>query len=203
MSRQRINFLQVPARRLNPLSPGGMVWISVGLVVLLALIGLGLRWQVAVHESIASERADALAALERDVAALRNRLPPTTTDDTLAAAVRERARELEQGEQLLNALDQRMRRSSPRFSDVLASLAREPLDGIWLERVVIVRDGGLLFQGQAVDADRVPAFVERLGREPELIGRMFRTLRIDRADTEARTVSFSLIGMGVDDAADQ
>ncbi|MEX0732045.1 MAG: hypothetical protein WED00_16940 [Aquisalimonadaceae bacterium] len=203
MTRQRINLHQPPPRRVDLLSTTGMVWLVAGLVLALTLVSASLAWQAAASEEATADLAASVRSMEDGIARMRADLPPAEADRALTEAANERDRRLATGEHLLAGLGARISEPSAGFSSVLASLAREPLDGVWLERIVIGREGGLLFEGQAVNADRIPLFVERLGREPELIGREFSTLRIERPATDARSVSFSLIGVGVGDERDR
>lgn len=203
MSRQRINLYQLPPRRIDLLSPTGLVCLLAGLITVLVLVSASLSWQASASEDAAKALAARLQSLEVETAGMRREIASASADSKLVGAVQERERRLAGGAALLAGLSERMSEPSSGFSSVLASLAREPLDGVWLQRIVVGAEGGLLFEGRAVDADRIPRFVERLGREPELIGREFSTLRIERGGAGSRSVSFSLVGMGVNDARDQ
>lgn len=202
MNRQRINLYQRPARRLDMLSPVGLACLLCGLLVILGLASAGLAWKASHNEQAARELAASVQQLESEAVRLRSRLASSSADQMLVSAIDQREQQLANGERLLAGLGERLSDTSLGFSSVLASLAREPLDGVWLRRIVIGSEGGLLFEGRAVNADRIPRFVERLGREPELIGREFRTLRIERNGANERSISFSLVGMGVIDARD-
>jgi len=67
------------------------------------------------------------------------------------------------------------------YSDTLRALARVSVDGVWLTRVDFAAGSGeLSLSGQAVRAELVPAYLERLRADKALRGQSFAVLEVTR-----------------------
>lgn len=65
------------------------------------------------------------------------------------------------------------------FSGYLRALARQDLEGIWLTDIVIGHGGATIgLQGNALQAELVPQYMQRLGQEAVMKGKSFSTLEI-------------------------
>ncbi|HEY0061662.1 MAG TPA: PilN domain-containing protein [Telluria sp.] len=65
------------------------------------------------------------------------------------------------------------------FSGYFRALARQDLEGIWLTDIVIGNDGSSIgLQGNALQGELVPQFMQRLAQEAVMKGKTFSTLEI-------------------------
>lgn len=130
----------------------------------------------ALTESIDAERAEAAA---RAVAY-----------DPEAELARLRA-ERKAGLSMLRALGERSERETTSFSSLLTALARQDLEGIWLERVAFADAGAsILIEGRTLEADDVPRFLRGLGSEPSFEDRRFRRFEMDRGAGSSPGIAF-------------
>ncbi len=83
--------------------------------------------------------------------------------------------------------------SSAPFSGLLLGLARQDLEGVWLERIVL-SDGGdaVALEGRTLRGEDVPRFLRRLGDEPGFADRRFRTLAIERTSDGMPGLAFRI-----------
>ncbi|MAG30575.1 MAG: hypothetical protein CL908_06730 [Deltaproteobacteria bacterium] len=73
--------------------------------------------------------------------------------------------------------------SDASFSTLLAGLARQDLEGVWLERIEFANGGeSISIEGRSLQADDVPAFLRGLGREKSFERRRFRQFEMARTD---------------------
>ena len=79
------------------------------------------------------------------------------------------------------------------FSTILTGLARQDVDGLWLTRIELDEAGAhVALEGRALEAEEIPRFLRRLGREPAFEDRRFRQLEILRSDDGAAGLAFRL-----------
>jgi hypothetical protein len=67
------------------------------------------------------------------------------------------------------------------YSEQLRALARVSVEGVWLTRVTFAEGSGeLSLAGRALSAELVPAYIERLRRDPTLRSQSFAQLELTR-----------------------
>ena len=104
---------------------------------------------------------------------------------------------------LLRDLGQRRPDSKGSFSSLLSGLARQDLEGIWLERIDFSEAGeSIELVGRTLRAADVPTFLRRLREEPVFAGRKFRTFEIDRGTSDAPGLRFRVATRSDAPAAD-
>lgn len=92
---------------------------------------------------------------------------------------------------LLRDLGQRRSDSQGTFSSLLEGLARQDLEGVWLERIDFSDAGDSIeLAGRALRAEDVPSFLRGLREEPVFAGRKFRTFEIERGASDAPGLRF-------------
>ncbi|CAM9429802.1 unnamed protein product, partial [Discosporangium mesarthrocarpum] len=147
------------------------------------------------------EREDAaLLALENHRDRIVDEIEERTEQAILAARTTDPEAEIEQLEKERNArvsmlrdMTQRTSRSDASFSRLLAGLARQDLDSIWLEHIVFSHGGDAIrLEGRTLAAEDVPEYLRRLGREAGFASRRFRTFQIERANREDASLVFRL-----------
>lgn len=81
------------------------------------------------------------------------------------------------------------------FADRLEALARQHVDGVWIDRMALSgATGAMSLGGATFDANLVPRYLQNLAHEPVLAGARFDQLIIDRPDSKdasAAQVRFS------------
>ena len=84
------------------------------------------------------------------------------------------------------------------YSEYMRAFARQSIKGLWLTSFDIAGDGAQMsLSGAVVDAQLVPAYIQRLGKEKVMRGKSFSTLQMrqpkkDVNQPAARYVEFSL-----------
>jgi len=95
---------------------------------------------------------------------------------------------------LLEAIHGGAAGSAEGFSPYLTALARQAMQGVWLTGIQIGSGSGdLVLKGRVLQGELVPAYIERLNREPLFKGREVRELRLAAKDEAGkRHVEFLL-----------
>jgi Tfp pilus assembly protein PilN len=192
--RQEINLYQPIFRRQRKVfTAKAMLQVAGAVVTGLALVyGYGL-WRVQALESELTGLQNQQAAASRRLAELSKQLPGQERSKRLVSEVARLSRELEvrqKVEQLLTTGAYGNRRG---FSEYLAGLARQHVEGLWLTGVDI-SEGEQDFDitGGALRPELVAVYVQRFSREPTFQGRRFQTLRMERPESDPGRVDFEL-----------
>ncbi len=150
-------------------------------------------WQVtrleAHTEALETQRE---AALERLVQ-LEELVPRREPSRLLASEVERLAGEVARRGELLETFRQRIDGERAGFSEHLAGLARQRVEGLWLTDLA-VRDSGssLEIGGSALRPELVPILVQRLAGEPVFEGASFGHLILEREVEEGTRIDFRL-----------
>ncbi len=193
--KQQINLYQAEFRQPEiPLSADHIFMGAAGLLLLMVLFSVGF----AISNSFASSR---LAALKVEVQALTQaneqmniQLQNRAVDKNLAAKANYASRQLQARQDMLQMVERtEQRKDAIYFSELLAGLARQHVDGLWLSRIDISANGrDMYLEGSTVDAKRVPQLVGNLGREQSYAGREFRKVVIKRNKDNSSLLDFVL-----------
>ena len=101
----------------------------------------------------------------------------------------------------LSALDKGELGNQTGYAGAFKALARQSMTGLWLTGVQIEGAGAELgLQGRALEPALVPAYLVRLGREPQLRGKRFTSMRIGQPKS-AREGAFVEFSVDTRDAA--
>ena len=169
--------------------------VAIAIAALVAHQGLRLRVQRE-QVGVANARALALEAeladLEAEAAAGRGAAQSDADPATLRARRDERLallRDLGSGSGSGNA--------KARFSSLLYGLARQDLDGVWLERIEFSEAGdAIALVGRTLRAEDVPILLRRLRDEPTFAGRAFRTFTVERTNDPIPGLRFQVATRG-------
>ena len=192
--RQEINLYQPILRKQRKVfTAAAMLQVAAAMLTGLMLVyGYGL-WRIQAMESELEGLQRQRDSATRRLAELSKSLPGQDKRRRLQEEIVRLSRELEirqQVEQLLTTGAYGNRRG---FSDVLSGLARQNVKGLWLTGVE-VSDGELdvSLVGSALEPALVPAYVQRFSAEPAFKGRRFRTLRLERPESDPSRIDFVL-----------
>lgn len=167
-----------------------------GVGALLLLVALGVGGEVYLYR-LEAQRADVAAALHRQqaaLAAMQQRIAEAAVDRFLEAEL-SRLREARARLQVnLGAIARHSARSRTGFSEFFAGLARNTLEGLWLDNVGLSAGGAeMRLKGQAVEPELVPRLLQALSAERAFLGRTFRKVSFERQPRDAgSTVEFEL-----------
>lgn len=202
---QQIN-LHRPVATGTQLNPGAKVLLfaAVGVfaaVLLLALAGEFYLSGVRADRDVVAQR---LQQSQQRLVEAQSRLEPPPVDPFLQA---ERTRLTEAADGLRKTLDslaQHRAASGGGFSAIFEGLARNPVDGLWFNKVGL-RQGGehLWLRGQTLEAALVPKLLQTLADEAAFSGRSFRKVSFERQGGEADAViDFELRSAGEGEQGD-
>jgi len=71
------------------------------------------------------------------------------------------------------------------FSEYMRAFSRQTLNGLWLTGFKISGAGELALHGRALEADLIPAYIQRLTREEVLKGRVFSGLELRQPEARS------------------
>lgn len=193
--KQQINLYQAEFQQPEIMLSADHIFMGAGgLLLLMVLCSAGL----AVSNMLSGDR---LAAVKAEVEALKqaneqmnSRLQNRSVDQTLAANAAEASRQLQARQDILQLVERtEQQQDAVYFSELLAGLARQHVDGMWLSRIDITANGrDMYLEGTTLDAKRVPQFVGNLSREQAYAGREFRKVVIKRNEKNDSLLDFVL-----------
>lgn len=152
----------------------GLALVTVGLVAMAAFAG----WQVRRLEAEVARNAAWLKAEETRLAEVRGQLVARKPSPALVGEAEALAREVERREAVLGLVE-KAGEGRPGAGVYLRALARSHREGLWLTGFELAGDE-ITLTGRALEAELVPDYLGRLGREEALRGRRFATLRMER-----------------------
>lgn len=205
---QQINLYQPIFRKEQKVFSAQTVAISIGAmaVVLIGIYAFGF-WQVLK----ASKDVDAMSAQQQSQQTMIENsgaaLAASANPEQIAARSRQLERELAERRNALNLLRSGGAGETTGFARRMEALARQHIDGVWLQRVVLAGDSHTLsLTGYSADADQIPRYLLALSREAALAGTRFDDFFIDRqGKSEPKAVRFrasSAALAGMDKLAD-
>lgn len=192
--RQEINLYQPIFRRQRKVFTAiAMLQVSVAVLVgLLLVYGYGM-WRIQALGSELTGLQKQRDSASRRLAELSKQLPGQERSRQLQAQVARLSQELDVRQQVQNLLTTGVYGNRRGFSEYLAGLARQRVEGLWLTDVEISegeRDVGIA--GSALEPELVPTYVQRFSAEPAFQGRRFRTLRMERPESDPGRIDFVL-----------
>lgn len=194
MTSQQINLYQEMFREQQlPVSVRQVGQAILGLIVLLALVSGFMQWQQQGLDDELAAREQRKSALEKQVAALREKLEARQGDQQLQQAVEALNNELAVKQQILQALSGKRFGNTDGFVEHLTGLARQRIDGLWLTDLAL-RQGGtrLDMQGRSLEPEYVPNYLQKLSAEAIFAGTEFDNLTISRNADQPGQMNFQL-----------
>ncbi len=192
--RQEINLYQPIFRKQKKVFSAIALLQASGVVLvgLLMVYGYGL-WRVQALDGELAALKDQRLAASRRIDGLSRQLPEKKKSLTLEAEVQRMTRDLQRRRKVEELLTSGAYGNRHGFSEHLAGLARQHVDGLWLRSLEISeasKDVGLA--GSALHPELVPRYVQRFSEEPALAGMRFQTLRMERPKADSSRVDFEL-----------
>ncbi len=76
------------------------------------------------------------------------------------------------------------------YSEYMRAFARQVVQGLWLTGFKVTGDAAhISLSGGVVNPELLPAYIQRLGKEPIMQGKTFSTLKMQQAKSDAGTAS--------------
>ncbi|HYD55473.1 MAG TPA: PilN domain-containing protein [Burkholderiales bacterium] len=150
----------------------------------LVIVGLAVLYVFALTQT---RKAEALGAETRaQVAAQRDRLvkitprfSPEARSKVLEAEAARLEAEVKTRRATLDALSTGELGNTSGFSEYMAALGRQAVEGVWITGVSIAESGGELhIQGRALRPELVPAYLQALNQEPMMRGRQVTEMKL-------------------------
>ncbi|MDR2092484.1 MAG: PilN domain-containing protein [Azoarcus sp.] len=177
---QQINLL-------NPALRPRREWLSLETLILstaallVVMIGIG-AWGIHRERQAMAElnaREVAWQDAQSQLKDLATQQVSRSVDAQLVQQVAQRKTWLEHRRQALSMLQGGSMGRADGFSNIMAALARQTPEGLWLTGFDIQTGGNaILLRGRLVTENLLPSFVERLNHEADLRGRRFAALEV-------------------------
>ncbi|SHJ78716.1 Fimbrial assembly protein (PilN) [Malonomonas rubra DSM 5091] len=192
--RQQINLFQaVLIDKPEPLQAAQLKLILLLFLALLGLLSLFGWWQL---NSAAGELAglqQQQQGLEKKVQLLEEKYPERRKSSLLEEELRRSEQRLAGQKQLLGYFSDRSEQGNQIYLETLSGLAQYRTKGVWLRRIQLSASGqAVALDGSALKPDQVPQYLQLLGKENVLGGKVFSRLALTRLNEQAGSVDFSL-----------
>ncbi len=170
-----------------------MASVSGLMLVLSLLYVLQLRQLEAKLATTQAAQAAKMAQLKT----LQAQLQARHKNKQLQAEVDALIHEINRRQKIMKVLGEQRFGNIEGFSEHVSGLARQRIDGLWLTEVRISQGGASLgMKGQALKAELLPRYLQRLSTETVFTGKAFKTLSISRNHEQPGRVDFELHGVG-------
>ena len=133
---------------------------------------------------------------------LQTQVQARQKDKQLQARVDALMLEISNKQKVMKVLGEQRFGNSEGFTAHVSALARQRIEGLWLTQVRISQGGETLgMKGQALKAELLPRYLQRLSTEAVFTGKTFETLSMLRNQEQPSRVDFELYGVGEDAVA--
>ncbi|MEW6352741.1 MAG: PilN domain-containing protein [Pseudomonadota bacterium] len=191
---QQINLYQPIFRKQRKVfSALALFQVCLAMIAGLLLIYVYARWQVQELEQVLARlQAQQVAAVSR-VEDLNKRYAGRTKSAALEQEVARLEADVAAKQTVLQSFSGGGFGNSAGFSKYLEGLAKQRVEGMWLTGLSISAGGGALtIFGSTLAPELVPAFLQQLGKEPAFAGAEFKTLLMERPNTDTARIDFTL-----------
>jgi hypothetical protein len=180
---QQINLFEARFRPRTPHFSARTMGFAVLAVALLTLAFRGLyAWQTRSLETNLAQTDKRAAELREQAVRFAREFGDTGRGGALADEIARVEEQLRARRGLLEAIHGGAAGGTAGFSPYLSALARQAMQGVWLTGIQIGGSGELVLKGRVLQSELVPAYIERLKREPLFNGREVRELRLAARD---------------------
>jgi len=190
---QQINLYQPAMLEKKQSFPLTMMMGLFGLgVVLIAAYYASVAWQTRIFEVRLKALENRQTALLTQMTALQQ-APEVRKSPLLQHEVDSLSRELAAKQPLLDLFKAPVTAASTGFSGYLEGLSRRTPDGLWLSHITLASAAGRsALEGSALDAEKVPAFLQALKDEPAFVGMAFSGFSLAQEESGGHVIDFRL-----------
>lgn len=175
---------------------------ALGLIIVGSLFFYGYAvYQVAQLSKQSEQTSQQLKAEQARFVRYVGEFSPQQATQLLQAEVKRLEELLAEQTKLADKLRSGSDTDTPAYSQYMRAFARQTLYGLWLTDFNLTEDGSQIsLSGGVINPELLPAYIERLGKEPAMQGKTFTTLQMQqhKEDTDkankstARYVEFTL-----------
>jgi len=192
--RQQINLFQaVLIDKPEPLQASQVKLILGLFIALLTVLSLFGYWQLNNAEQQMSKLQLQKDTLESQVVALEKKFPERQKSALLIEEIHRSEGALAGQKKLLGYFSLRSNDGNGSILAILSGLAQHRAKGIWLRRIQLSTAGrDIALDGTALRPEQVPQYLQSLGEQKVLVGKVFSRLSLARLDERSGQVDFSL-----------
>ena len=172
---QQINLYQDVFKKKEVfLSASHLLSASIGLIVILAVISGLFQWQLSSQlNAVESAKAEQVAQAAR-LQALQQQVQNRQQDKKILHEIEMISNNIANKQRVMQVLTSDRFGNTEGFVEHVKGLARQKLDGMWLTGISIKQGGeNLGMRGQAVEAELLPRYLQRLSSEDAFLGKSF------------------------------
>jgi hypothetical protein len=169
--------------------------IIIPLIVVIILLGLSFglsSYFDRQSEHLNKSRAQREVMQER-LKLLNEKADKLRQDDSLIAANQRLNTTLNARQNMISTLDRVVVKEAEGFSHSLVALARQRQEGLWLTSILL---GGtnnqMVLEGVTTKAELVPAYLQKLRKEPSFLGRNFALFELSATESKNTWLGFTL-----------
>ncbi len=153
---------------------------ALGLIVLGSIVFYGYAWyQVRQFAGQAMEMTKRNEAEQKRLANYANDFSPQRAAQILNEELKALEAEAAAQSELLGTLKSGAIGNTQGYSEYLRAFARQSVNGLWLTGFDISGDGAQIsLQGAVTDPQLLPAYIQRMNKEPVMRGKSFSTLQM-------------------------
>lgn len=157
-------------------------------------------WQVNALTQVQLSLAAEIPKIEAELAQLLVSRAPRSPDPALLQQLALLESKQQVQAQMLNAIQQRKPQADRGLANYMRGFARQTMDGLWLTGFAIDEaNKTMTVRGRSLEAEYLPAYVQKLAKEPVFAGKHFGGLRIKQTEDSdaqplARPVSPESVG---------
>ncbi|SHG98082.1 PilN domain-containing protein [Massilia sp. CF038] len=198
---QQINLFNPIFRKQKKYFSSVTMLQSLGLICLgCALLAADAAYRMRSLKAQAAATDALLVNKQQRLADAKVQYPPRPKSTTLSAEITTAQNELTMLSEAADTVQRGGFGDTRGFSPYFRAFARQKVDGLWLTELRVAGSGNAIgVQGNALNAELVPQYLQRLAREPVMKGATFSTLEIGTPETDKsagaatpRYLSFSL-----------
>lgn len=186
MSRQQVNLFQAPFRRERQTFAAVTMLRAAGALIAVIVLFYGISlWQVSAQRADLAQIEAQNAAMKKRIEELPRRAQPAEKSRQLEEEIARAERELVALANVQQVLQDKVLANTRGYSEYLAALARQHVEGVWLTGFGITGAADSIhLQGRTVDPARVLRYVQRLASEQTLAGAEFQVFQMARPPKE-------------------
>ncbi len=195
---QQINLYQSCLQKKKTRLSSRQLLVAMALVSGL-MLGLGLVYalQAGQLEAELETASAAQAAKMAQLETLQAQLQARRKNARLQAEVDALMLEIRNRQKVMKVLGEQRFGNIEGFTEHVSGLARQRLDGLWFTEVRFSHGGQTLgLKGQALKAELLPRYLQRLSTEMIFAGKAFETLSMSRNQDRPGRMDFELHGVG-------
>jgi len=162
-------------------------------IVVLALLTYWLHLNLEQTKKDISEQESKKTSLQVRVDKLEARARLQIKDESLVAANNRLSETLGARQKMVGMLDTVVVKDDEGFSNILISLARQKITGLWIKEIHIGVSGKeMTLKGTTSNASAVPGYLQNLRKEASFVGRSFTLFELGQDAENHNLVDFTL-----------